>query len=135
MNQQTINNTIRALALGAAVALAFAACESPVEPPARARNPRSVDQLVLGMWVQDDGRGQAQYIHFVNDGTAAVWAEYESVSELDDLDFDRTWEIKDGAPFDVEIEGFGVLTYDPGRDVLWDNNRQSYRRTQLLSLD
>ena len=128
MNQQTINNTIRALALGAVVAVAFAACESTTEPTAQARTPRSVDQLVLGTWVQDDGGGQPQYIQFAGDGTAAVWAEVTSVTVREDLDFDLTWEIDAGAPFDVKIEGFGVLTYDARDDVLLDENGQTYQR-------
>ena len=132
MNQQTINNTIRALALGAVVAVAFAACESTTEPTAQARTPRSVDQLVLGTWVQDDGGGQPQYIQFAGDGTAAVSAEVQSVTLQGDLDFDLTWEINEAAPNDVEIEGFGVWTYDRRNDVLLDGNGQTYRRSLIL---
>ena len=134
MNQQAINKTIRAVALGAAVAVAFAACESTTEPTAQARTPRSVDQLILGTWVPDNGGGQPRYIEFVADGTAAVWAEVRSFTVREDLDFDLTWEINEAAPNDVEIEGFGVWTYDRQHDVLLDRNGQTYRRAPILEL-
>ena len=132
MTQRSISNTIRAVALGAAVAVASVACESTTEPTPQPRTPLSVYQLVLGTWVQDDAGGQTQYIQFADDGTAAIWAEYESVTSQRDRDFDLNWEIKEEAPFDVVIEGFGVLTYDRGSDVLLDGNGSNYRRALLL---
>lgn len=132
MTQRSINNTIRAVALGAAVAVASAACESTTEPTTQKSTPLSVYQLVLGTWVQDDAGGQTQYIQFADDGTAAIWAEYESLTSQRDRDFDLNWEIKEEAPFDVVIQGFGVLTYDRGRDVLLDGNGSNYRRALLL---
>ncbi len=134
MTQRSISNTIRAFALGAAVTVAFAACESTTEPTTQTSTPLSVYQLVLGTWVQDDAGGQTQYIQFADDGTAAIWAEYESVTSQKDLDVDLNWEIKEEAPFDVVIEGFGVLTYDRGSDVLLDGNGSNYRRALLLSI-
>lgn len=130
MNQQTINNTIRAVALLAAVAVAFAACESTTEPTAQASTLQSVDQFVLGTWVQYGGGGQPQYIEFAGDGTAAVWVP--SVTLREDLDFDLTWEMNEAAPNDVEIEGFGVWTYDRRNDVLLDGNGQTYHRALIL---
>ena len=133
MTQRSISNTIRAFALGAAVTVAFAACESTTEPTPQSSTPLSVYQLVLGTWVQDDAGGQgAQYIQFADDGTAAVWAGYESVTSEKARDFDLNWEIKEEAPLDVVIQGFGVLTYDRGSDVLLDGNGSNYRRALLL---
>ena len=84
--------------------------------------------------MQADAGGQAQYIQIAADGTAAAWAEYEAVTSEEDLDFDLTWEIKEEAPFEVVIQGFGVWTYDRASDVLLDGNGDTYRRSQFLSL-
>ena len=108
MTQRIINHTIRSLALGAAVAVAFAACKSTTEPTAQAGPPPSVAQRILGTWVVDVPDGQAEYIEFAKDGTARVWAGFQPDSVLENLDFDLTWVIKDEAPFDVVIAGFGV---------------------------
>ncbi len=127
MTQRTINNTIRALALGAAVTLAFAACE---DTPGRGGPPGpspSVDALVLGTWVQDVGGG-SRYVLLASDGSADVWEELESVGGRQNLDLGLTWEISNAAPFGITIEGFGVLIYDSGGDVLLDENGQAYRR-------
>ncbi len=127
MSQQTINNTIRALALGVAVAVAFAACEGPPNRGDSIGPSPSVAELVLGTWVQDLGGGQSRYVHLANDGSADVWEELESVEGRQNLDLGLTWEISDTAPFDITIEGFGVLTYDSGGDALSDENGQAYR--------
>ncbi|MCH7682469.1 MAG: hypothetical protein IIB35_01995 [Gemmatimonadetes bacterium] len=135
MTKRSVNNAIRALALGAAVAVAFTACESTTEPTTRtAGTPLTVYQLVLGRWVQETAVGQAQYYQFADDGTAAVWTQSESATSQEDLVFDLIWEIKEEAPNDVVIQGFGVLTYDRQGDVLLDGNGDHYRRALLLSM-
>ena len=128
MSQQTINNTIRALALGAAVAVAFAACESPPNRGDSIGPSPSVAELVLGTWVRDLGGGQSLYVHLANDGSADVWEELESVGGRQNLDLGLTWEISDAAPFGITIEGFGVLIYGSGGDALLDENGQAYHR-------
>ena len=133
MTQRSINNTIRAVALGAAIAVAFTACDGTTGPTTQVTTPRTVHQLVLGTWVRDAGGGQPQYIQLLGDGTAAIWEETQSIPITgEDRDFDLTWQINEAAPFDLEIEGFGVWTYDPGSDVLLDGNGQTYHRTFRL---
>jgi hypothetical protein len=141
-SQQKINNGIRILFLGAAVALAFAACEDPVEPAdGGSYNPytQSLEQSFLGTWVHYNGTVTVEYIQLAADGTVTLWSQGFRQGEQIDVRV-YGWELMPTAEGDDDadlfvhlfVQGLGVLRYDQADDVILDEAGVKYYRPQPL---
>jgi hypothetical protein len=130
-SQQKINNGIRILFLGAAVALAFTACESPVAPEPYV--PNDLPLSVLGTWTHDDGAGMVNYIQFAGDGTVALWSQEIRRHQRVNIRVFYGWEFmptdEGDDDVDISVEGLGVLRYGHANDVIRDETGEAYRRS------
>jgi hypothetical protein len=137
-SQQKINNGIRILFLGAAVALAFAACEDPMEPAdggSYTPYTPSLEQRFIGTWAHYNGTVTIEYIQLATDGTVTLWSQGFMQRERFDLRVFYGWEL---TPTDDDVDlfvhlfvqGLGVLRYDQENDVVLDEAGEAYHRPQ-----